>query len=71
MSDLKLILDDKRNLLKLTRKVVAEAIGGAFESTLSTQIVGYNINMYENRSAKQEEKIKDAKKVIAGFLAKA
>jgi len=70
MVDLDLILSDKKNLLKPTRKVVAEAIGSAFGTSLSPQIVGHNINKYENRSDKQKERINDAKNIITGFLAK-
>jgi hypothetical protein len=70
MVDLELIAEDKRNLFKLTRKAVAEVLGGLFETPLSTQIVGHNINMYENRSSKYEERVKDAKNVINGFLTK-
>jgi hypothetical protein len=70
MVELELVVDDKRNLFKLTRKAVAEALGGLFETQLSTQIVGHNINMYENRSSKQEDRIKEAKGVITGFLKK-
>lgn len=70
MVKLELITEDKKNLFKLTRKAVAEALGGLFETPLSTQIVGHNINMYENRSSKYEERVKDAEHVIKGFLKK-
>lgn len=68
MADLKLISDDSKNLFKLTRQSVAEALGTAFETLLSTQIVGYNIAAYERRSDKQQERITTAKEVINGFL---
>lgn len=70
MADLKLISDDSKNLFKLTRQNAADALGTAFQTSLSTQIVGYNIAAYEHRSDKQRERIEAAKVVITGFLNK-
>lgn len=68
MADLNLISDDSKNLFKLTRKSVAEALGAAFETTLSTQIVGYNMSAYESRSDRQQDRITTAKEVISVFM---
>ena len=70
MADLKLISDDSKNLFKLTRQNAAYTLVTAFQTSLSTQIVGYNITAYEQRSDKQQERIEAAKAVITGFLNK-
>lgn len=70
MVDLRLISDDSKNLFKLTRQNAADTLGTAFQTSLSTQIVGYNIAAYEQRSDKQRERIEAAKSIITGFLKK-
>lgn len=68
MSELGLIADDKKALVKFTRKQVAQVLSETFGVNLSTQIVGNNINEYDRNIASRIERVRQAKEAIKRLI---